>query len=392
MSSFEVTVEQQLESMHELPKKRPMQNNEVDCDYDAKRSKPSPQKRMSTGSTCSNASSSTTSIKIANSVTGQLVTKNMYSVNNEAFYLFKFLVENVSKNYYGNASYFQQLNVNEVYMLELAYENKRINIAKATLCKNKDKQVVMKRYVQQSDFDGDDTVSIIVKFKLGFKLLDSNLYKTVFVARYGDTFDTSYPVQIECQAALKRWANVIKDESIATDSELLEYFSNAQNKMVNLWRIKCQQTNGNYKNFNMQEITQMACADDDDSAIIDDDDNITNLSRANKRIVDGAVFKINAERQSEDRFSITYVLNDNTKESLRGAYYVQKQQNESKQRTDKKNDRLELLQTNINQLNDLIENDIVKVQIYVLGDLMTNNYNVLGLTKYDLKDDVYQSV
>ncbi|AUV65365.1 LEF-3 [Alphabaculovirus myunipunctae] len=363
----------------------------------AKRLKLSPvKKRMSAGSTNSDTSSVVSSVSpkpIGKVVTGQLVMKNMYCVNNEANYLFKFLVENESKNYYGNASQYQQLNVDERYTIESIY-NGRICLGKVTPCKSKEKLVVAKQFVQQSDFDGEDTVSVVAKFKFGFRVLDTNLYKAVFVMNYGESMENSYQVQIECQATLTRWASAIKDETIGSESELLAYFADAQNSMVNLWRVKCQQSNGNYKNLRIQEITQMERTDKPSIVIENDDynDNIVSVSRSNKRVLDGIVHKIRAERQSDKCFSITYVLRDFKDKPVRGSFFVNSKQNDSKQKTDKTNDRMELFESDINQLDSIIEMEFIRVHIYVAADLQMPNYNVLGITKFEYDNNTYKGM
>nr|AIW01500.1 late expression factor 3 protein [Spodoptera frugiperda multiple nucleopolyhedrovirus] len=354
----------------------------------------SPKKRMSNGSTTSVDSASK---KIPKSVIGQLVTKNMYSVNNEAYYLFKFLVDNVPKNYYGNHHMFQTLKMDAVYEIELVYENKSLSIAKVTECKNVDKTVLAKHYVELSDFDGEDTISVLAKLKFGFKILDNDTYKAVFVVNHGNSLDNSCPVQIECMANLKRWAASIKDESITDENSLLEYFNYFQNQVFSLNRIKCQQSNGNFKNFALQNITQISVSKVTDFEIDEDLDNINNISRSNKRIVTGFVDKVNVERQSDERFSISYLLKErDDDEWIRASFYVKNLQNNNNNNSggnDKKNDKmekLEKLETDLNQLNDLIENDILKVQIYVAYDYVTKNCNVLGLTKIEIDTDNFE--
>ncbi|AIZ48651.1 lef-3 [Agrotis segetum nucleopolyhedrovirus B] len=394
-SSIEKTMEQLMGEDGSGAIKRPLsvdETREYDADVSAKKrvrtgteGSGSPQKRLSNVST---TSSDSTTKKIGKTVTGQLVTKNMYCVNNEAFYLFKFLIENVSKNYYGNAGHFQTLRIDATYEIELVYENKRLGIAKATECKDSEKVVVVKRFVEQGDFDSEDTVSVAVKFKYGFKVLDSDSYKAVFIVNYGDKYENCQHVQIECMANLKRWSACIKDETIFTEHNLLEFFHNAQNQMFNLCRVKCQQSNGNYKNFSIQNITHLSLAVVKPACLINEDpESVSSISRSNKRILHGVVSKINVERQSSERFSISYMLKNESEEWVRGSFYVRQ--------NDKKNDKLEKLEkleTDLNQLNELIENDILTVYIYVAVDLSTKNYNVLGLTKMELDSDTFEGV
>ncbi|AYN45040.1 lef-3 [Alphabaculovirus alterspexiguae] len=352
-----------------------------------KRTKHSPQKRVSMESNASNASSS--SKKIGKTVTGQLVTKNMYCINNEAYYLFKFLVDNVSKNYYGNAGHFQSLRDDATYELELVYENKRLAIAKATECKNVENMILIKKHLEQSDFDGEDTVSVTVKFKYGFKVIDSDAYKCVFVVNFGDAYENCRAVQIECMTSLAKWANCIRDEDIISESNLLEFFDSSQNQTFNLCRVKCQLSNGNYKNFSIQDITYVTRVDTPACDIAEDEDAIANISRLNKRILFGEIKKCNVTHPSPERFTVTYTLKDPEfkEEIIRASFFVKI--------NDKKNDKfekLEKLETDLNQLQDLIESDIIKVYIYVSVDLSTKNYNVLGMTKIEIDTDIYEGL
>ena len=354
----------------------------------------SPKKRLSNEST--NSVDSITK-KISKTVTGQLVTKNMYCVNNEPFYLFKFLVDNVAKNYYGNSNMFKTLKIDFVYEIELVYENKRLAIANATLCKDIEKVVVVKQFVDPSDFDSEDTITVGAKLMCGFKLLDNDLFKAVFIVNYGETLDNSRLAQIECMANLKRWAASIKDETISDENSLLAYFHNRQDVMVTLYRIKCNQSNGNFKNFALQNITQISTSDDD-FYIQEDDESATSISRLNKRIYYNEITKVNVERQSEDRFSISYQMKETDDEWHRGSFFIK--QNNNGGGNDKKNDakveKLEKLETDLNQLNDLIENDILRVYICVSVDMTSNNCNnncnVLGFTKIEIDSDVFEGV
>ncbi|QEI03466.1 LEF-3 [Spodoptera cosmioides nucleopolyhedrovirus] len=338
----------------------------------------SPKKRISSGSTSS--VDSITKKNFVKSVTGQLVAKNMYSVNSKAFYLFKFLVDNVPKNYYGNFNMYQALKLDNIYDIDLAYENKRLAIAKATQSKNSEKTILVKRFVELVDFDGEDTITVAAKLKCGFKVIDSDMYKAVFIINHGEDLENSCPVQIECMGNLKRWMATIKDKTITDENLLLNYFYNRQDAMFNLYRIKCQQSNGSYKNFALQNITQISQIIEPDFYINEDEDNVTNISRLNKRIVYGFIDKLNVERQSEDRFSVSYQVEDDN-EWIRGSFFIK-----NNPYNDKKNDkmeRLEKLETDLNQLNEILECDMFKAIIYVAADTASKNCNVLGLSKLE---------
>ncbi|WBB27227.1 LEF-3 [Mythimna sequax nucleopolyhedrovirus] len=384
MSDVEQQLEQIMQEVEEESCKPIKRSNSerASNDVPAKRLKGSPQKRVSSGSTGSEKAS----VKKLETVTGQLTCKNMYCVNNEAYYFFNFMVDNVPKTYYGNAGHFQQLRVDATYTIEPVCD-KRISISKITECKNVEKIVVIKRFVEQNDFDCEETVSVVAKFKFGFKLLDSDLYKCVYVINYGDDYESATPVQIECQANFRKWAACIKNETITDEHMLLEYFTNVQDQMINLYRVKCQQSNGNYKNFALQNMTQLSIAEKPVCQISEDDDTITSISRSNKRVIAGVIEKLTVERQSNERFTFNYVLENET-EPVRASFYV-------KQQNDKKNDKLLQLETDLNQLNDLIVNNVERVHIYVVAGLNmtgTPNYNVLGLTKQNVDDYKYSTL
>nr|QEE80000.1 lef-3 [Mamestra configurata nucleopolyhedrovirus A] len=385
MSDVEQQLEQIMQEEEESRKPVKRTNNEratIDNVPPTKRFKNSPQKRVSSGSTGSEKASTT----IIPTVTGQLRSKNMYCVNNKAYYFFNFTVNNETKTYYGNAGHFQQLRIDATYTIEPVCDQD-VYISKITESKNAEKIVVIKRSVEQNEFDCEETVSVVAKFKYGFKLLDSDLYKCVYVINYGDSYENSSSVQIECQANYRKWADCIKNETITDEHMLLEYFKNVQDQMMNLYRVKCQQSNGNYKNFALQNMTQMSIAEKPVCQISEDEDNIISISRSNKRVIAGVIEKLTVERQSNERFTFNYVLENET-EPVRACFYV-------KQQNDKKNDKLLQLEANLNQLNDLIVNKVHRVYIYVVAGLSTTgttNYNVLGLTKQNLKDDLYLSM
>ncbi|AKN80581.1 Late expression factor 3 [Perigonia lusca single nucleopolyhedrovirus] len=352
------------------------------------------RKRLaSNGSERSNISSGgSTTTKIGfKTVKGELVGKNSLSINNETYYLLKFLVDNVSKEYYGDASQYHGLKINGVYDISLNYINKKICLGACTESKSVNKNINVLRFLTKNNFEGNDTVSICVRFKYGFKLIDNNdMYKFVCIINYGKSYENSEPYQIECMGKFNNMCSMIKDESSITDEhELLNYFEQCRDKDVILYRVKCYQNQTNsFKNFSIQTISQMKTSDEQQD--FDYDENkLVNLSRINKRVVFNRAVKLNAEHvtgQNYDKFVISYETSGN--EPIQSVLY-NNNNNFQKKNADKN---LQRLETDLNQLNDLIENELSSVFIYETVDLSNSNRSVLAITKVDLESETYEGI
>ncbi|ACO53514.1 lef3 [Euproctis pseudoconspersa nucleopolyhedrovirus] len=320
---------------------------------------------------------------------GELVNKNMISINNENFYLFKFLFNNNSKEYYGASDQYYSMKLNHTYQVSLNYENKKIYIGTYKECKVKETLVSTKSWLTNEDFDGGDTVSVYAKLKYGFKILDNvDSYKMVFHVNMGDV-DTLK--EIECTANLKKICNAANGAvTVMSNEDVLLFFNSNKDKVVLLKRIKCHFTNGGYKSLMILPITQI-CVENDDKIKINASENndvTQNVSRLNKIILTGQVKTINAEIANDERLVVEYQMknfNEQIKACLFSKHNFGKNSN-------KINKNLQQLETDINQLNELIENDLIEVQVFVAYDLERKIYTILGITKYEIDSETYDSL
>ncbi|QWO71608.1 LEF3 [Orgyia pseudotsugata single capsid nuclopolyhedrovirus] len=323
--------------------------------------------------------------------TGELLTKNMMSINNETYYLFKFLTDNISKEYYGNAGQYQGMRVNRVYEINLDYENKKICIGTYKECKNKDNSVRVQKHLTCSNFDSGDTVSVHARLKCGFKLLDNDNYKIVLHVPMSADEDSAFdvnPIEIECTGNLKKFMAAIRDAEIVDGAELLAYFNENIDKTLKLQRVKCNQTNGALKSLMVLSITQIN-VDADTNMSFGVSVDARNVSRMNKQILKGHVATLQAEivtSQNNERVVMSFNLKNTHEDDkmIRASFF-----NNSYGNNHPKN--LHILEANLNQLNELIENNFAHAYIYVTHD-NKNNYNVLGITKHDIESNLYESL
>ncbi|QHB21727.1 lef3 [Artaxa digramma nucleopolyhedrovirus] len=389
--------------------KRRLEENGGDDAKDAKRVKieknylsaaTTNAKRLSTSSLASTESNGSLrhNFKTFN---GELVNKNMISINNETFYLFKFFSDNGSKEYYGTSDQYYNMKNNHVYEVSLNYENKKIYIGAYNECKVKDKLMSIKKFLINEDFDGGDTVSVYAKLKHGFKMLDDNTdtYKLIFYVKLNGENDIK---EIECTSNLKRICNAINSTEIMSNEDILAYFHNNQNKIVKLQRIKCNLANRGYKSLAI--ITNTRIVIETDQNVVNFDlskcNNIQNVSRMNKIVLSGIVDSINAEIVGEkfDRIAMTYkIKNDCDKEIIKACFFGNSNNsnynnNNAVTSVNKIVKMLQRIETDVNQLNELIENDLMEVYMFVAYDLEKRNYTVLGITKYEIESKTYDSL
>lgn len=351
-----------------------MISNDVRTSFDKKLKLSSPMKRQS-------STEQSSPKKNFKSIKGELVAKNTISINNENFYLLKFLVDNKSKEYYCNVSQFNDIKENMTYEVSLTY-NKKIFVDSFKECKDNNNGCIIKKYLPLSDFDENETVSIYAQFKHGFKLLDGDIYKMVFYVWCGNTAEEADLKEIECMSTLKKIAEMIKEKSIKTENDLLEYFMQTENSIIILNRVKCQNTNNYYRSWSIQNITQMQVSNDCDLSF-DSEGEIMSISRGRKRIEMHKIYKIAADQIGTfDRLAITFQSDMSTDEQLKATYYYNKS----------KNNNIDAIIADLNQLTDLIENDIVQAYAYVTIDLDSIKYNLLGITKNEIDSNTYSGV
>ncbi|AAY83991.1 LEF-3 [Chrysodeixis chalcites nucleopolyhedrovirus] len=326
-----------------------------------------------------------------NRVVGELVARNTLSINNESFYLFKVLIDNVSKEYYGDASQFYAMKLNKKYNLTITYEKKRYYITDFKESSEPDKKVNVKRFVCQKDFDDSEIISVLAKFQFGFKLMENDLYKMIFVVSFTNDFSSRSEgklYQIECSATLQKISAAFK-QSFDNESDLLEFFVNNQNRMINLMRIKCHQSNNNYKSFIIMDITQIERAKD--AAMLKEDKNsILSVSRQNKRVIVGKITRVQAEQYGNDRLSISFNLfEQDNNDPLKGTFFCG---NNNKGNNEDRLQKLVKIKMDLNQLNDMIAENITEVEFYIVADNVSKNYNIIGVTAYEHEQQQYYSI
>ncbi|AAZ67427.1 late expression factor 3 (lef3) [Trichoplusia ni single nucleopolyhedrovirus] len=328
-----------------------------------------------------------------NRVVGELVAKNTLSINNEAFYLFKLLIDNVSKEYYGDASQFYSMKLNKKYNLVITYEKKRYLITDFKESSEPDKKINIKRNVCQKDFDDNEIISVLAKFQFAFKLMENDLYKMVFVVMFTNDFNSRNEgklCQIECSATLQKISAAFK-QSITNECDLLEFFVNSQNKMLNLMRIKCHQSNNNYKSFIIMDITQIEIAKD--AAVLkEDSSSIVSVSRQNKRVIASKITSVHAEQYGNDRLSISFnMFKQANSDPLKGTYFYGNNRNINSNNEDRLQ-KLAKIKMDLNQLNDMINDDIIEVDFFIVVDSFSKNYNIIGVTAYEHEHQQYYSI
>ncbi|AGR56816.1 lef3 [Hemileuca sp. nucleopolyhedrovirus] len=335
-------------------------------------------KRMSSSSNASSSDTIDGGVRRAfKTLTGELIGKNQISINNETFYLLKFLFDNYSKEYYVDAGKYYEMKINNVYEVTLNYEKKKIYIGTYKQCKKGDIAVNVNKYLKETDFDGNDTVSVYVKFKYLFKVLGNHIYKLVYHVFIEDSVK-----EIECTVNFKKISNTITDYTVTTENDLFKYYFDNVDKIIKLQRIKCNQSSNGFKTFVIQPMTQIETKDDIDLNF-DIDKKIFNVSRKNnKYIVTKMVSSINAELNHEERLYVTYQADDCT-DVVRATHYANDNFNKGN---------LKSLEVEFNQLNDMIENNLIRVHIYVVFEAEKNICNILAVTKYDIEENTFSGL
>ncbi|AOL56778.1 LEF-3 [Chrysodeixis includens nucleopolyhedrovirus] len=339
----------------------------------------------------SSSTSSNTGPLRQNRVVGELVAKNTLSINNEAFYLFKVLIDNVSKEYYGDASQFYSMKLNKLYNLTITYEKKRYYISDFKESSEPDKKVNVKQSVCQKDFDDNEIISTSAKFQFGFKLMENDLYKMVFVVAFSNDFLSEGKLyQIECSATLQKINTAFK-QNFQKESDVIEFFVNCQNKMMNLMRIKCNQSNNNYKSFIIMDITQIEKTKNA-KMLIEDNNTIVSCSRQNKRVIVSKITRIQTEQFGNDRLSITFnMFKQLNSDPLKGTFFYGNNRN-ANSNEDNRLQKLAKIKMDLNQLNDMISDGMAEVDFYIVVDAVPRNYNIIGVTVFEQSERQYFSI
>nr|ANS70967.1 late expression factor-3 [Lymantria dispar multiple nucleopolyhedrovirus] len=346
--------------------------------------------------------------KILKSVTGELIAKNKININNESFFLFKFMVNDESKNFYGDSNCFYKMSLNNVYDVQLIYKNRKVYIKDCNINSSAENNCLPKpkRFLTSKNFDDNENVSVLAYSVCGFKMMNGDSFKMIFQVNLNrnDDFapdDSCHNVQIECTASFSKLCNTIKSSKpIATESDLLTWFHRCQNKIVALHRIKCQKTNNNYRSLSIHNLTQIELLENEPTDEFNSPASAVNVSRSNKMVACSSVSAINvthAPLSKCDRYLIKYKLPESGDEWINASFFNDnvfggkdngRGGNDGKDTSQKSNK----LETDLNQLNLMLDNDLASVYIYVLYDLEKKTYNVLGITKQEKDSDVFESV
>ncbi|ABI35739.1 late expression factor 3 [Ectropis obliqua nucleopolyhedrovirus] len=348
------------------------------------------KKRQSSSSVASTASNENEK-RVLKSVVGELIAKNSMSISNETFYLFKFLINNNGKEYYGDANQFYNLKINSVYETTLVVENGKICIGPCVECKNKDSAIVVEHYLSDKNFDSNDTVSLYARLKYGFKIIDNaDAYKCVFHILMGDDENSCSVKEIECTSDLKKLCAVIKNCDVGNAHDFLQFVAENKDKVLRLQRVKCNQTNAGLKSFTISHITQIEYDNKVDKTLcdIDEDDIVENVSRVNKIIYENYLQEVSSEfvagNNNNDRLNMQLQMQNST-DKIKAVLFTNSYGNVK----NKNNKNLQRIDVDVNQLTDLIQMNIITAQMHLVHDVDKNNYTVLGVTKYDVNNELY---
>jgi hypothetical protein len=347
-------------------------------------------------------------------LTGQLMHKTRLSINNEFFYTFGFLSDNKIKDYYGNAKIFSELHEGKCYHITLNYvktkNTERIEVNDYKECEIKNEITSPVDYfLTNKHFEDEEKVNTIAKFKYIFKKLNSNMYKIMFEINYRNLNDDITVVQVECAATEKSLMNIFKTSTATEDDDinaLITYTKRFENKIYNLYNIKCQKIIQNpnvYYNWNTINATRLEICENVqnemcDSLIHSGADAKINISRSNKYVYHCNVTNIKIELDEGDsgnnRFLVQFKsddpmfnenLNDIASTSLdinkwnKSIFYVN---------TNKKTeaDNLPKLAADLNQIEELLEDGLIKIDIYFTVD-DSKNINILSILKCSVEDN-----
>ncbi|AKR17301.2 LEF-3 [Urbanus proteus nucleopolyhedrovirus] len=331
--------------------------------------------------------------------TGELIMKCNININNEPFYLFRFLTHLGSKEYYGDVGTFQSIQENVIYDVNIVMEKSKLYIASYKKADAPLVTVDTKKVLSQKNFEAGDNVAVLAKLQYIFKPVESNMYKLVFLIKFCDKNDKIIDVQVECSASLNSIVQSVKKVSLQNENDVLNYFNKKLMNDVILYRIQCQtmiNNNTKYYSLNFQQMSEIKF--DTNGLIldlnVDDFENIKNISRSNKSIVCKDISNITATQHSSSNNNVRFqiimkVKDDNDPEnSIRTVYFFNNNFNktETPEKTKNETAKIEKLLMDINQLNDLME--FIDVKVYCTYDTYNYNYNVLSIIKYD-RDETY---
>ncbi|ACF05345.1 LEF-3 [Adoxophyes orana nucleopolyhedrovirus] len=343
----------------------------------------SKNRRMSNMSVTSASSSASSSLgSNVKSLTGELINKNFTCINNQTYYLFKFFIDGNNKEYYGYACTYDEMKENVTYTIKVLYSKRTWFIDSFKEVKSS-AVVAPKNELRASDFNSNDIISVIAKLYCGFKVLNSeNMIKLIFLINYQINNKETIVAQVECSVNATTLMNVLQRSKISNCNKLLKFLHKNKDKEFVLNRIKCQVMNNDFKSFSIQNITKIELVEET-SCVVESVQPTINISRKQKLIMFGRLTDINCQLMSSEkgqRLAIDYNVTDSECSTIKGMFY-----NNDDKETLK-------LQVDINQMNDSIQDNLIKGFIYVACDTESDKINVMGITRYFIDEKLYEGL
>nr|WML75130.1 late expression factor 3 [Spodoptera littoralis nucleopolyhedrovirus]WOC30925.1 Late expression factor 3 [Spodoptera litura nucleopolyhedrovirus] len=308
---------------------------------------------------------------------GELIGKNMISLNNELFYIMKFFIENGNKDYYGNMQQYTNMEIGKTYKINLKYANRRLIIDRYSEDKTVELHVDVKDHLLYEDFMDDNIVTIETQFLCGFKPIFTNYIKFVFNVKYKNERNQMSIMQVESICDISRAMNMF---DVETHSDLFKRMMELEKKFLKLIRVKCINNKNNFKNLSFLEMSKIEVIEDCETPLFNGDDFVGNISRNNKQIYHAKMTSFKVNTLSNNNIKIVYRVEDYNQD-INGVIFL------NNDRKDIKNNEYEKVLLDLNQTADTI-GDLNDVYIYTSSD--TNGYyTVLGLTCYDLNNFEY---
>ncbi|AWD33605.1 late expression factor 3 [Samia cynthia nucleopolyhedrovirus] len=343
-------------------------------------------------------------------VIGKLLNKTTISIDNQRYYTFRFLADNKTEAYYGDAQCFKDLVENDCYSVNLNFVKTKfkewIQINDYEKCESiLEEAAPVKQVLTRADFENEEMVNVLAKLKCVFKRLAANNYKMVFEINMADAGGTVRVEQVECFANAKMLANVAKSfvKNCDDANELMDFYFKNSETLFNVHGVRCQYTSKGqsaFLNWVAGQSTRLEAAGDADS---DDHLNLkcssatNNISRANKHLVCVRLAQFKADQKESDSgkesFSVQFKAADCDNEEPRWnkcVYYVDSKADEVAQSDTSALDKLAM---DFDQLTTCLADGLTKAVLFVTVDNSNpNNMNMLGLLKYDEEDREYSFV
>ncbi|AKN80985.1 Late expression factor 3 [Lonomia obliqua multiple nucleopolyhedrovirus] len=345
-------------------------------------------------------------------IVGQLMSKITLSIDNKYLYTFRVMSDNKIKEYYGDSQCFAVLTEGKCYEMSLNFVQTEysewIQINEYKECEPNNSAIMPINYtLTGKEFENEDTVNTLAKFKYIYKKLNSNVYKIVFEINFQNLNDDPNIVQVECATNCRFFGNIFKRHVDYQDgdniSAIINYLKTNGNKIYTLYNVKCQRIlNGSnvYYNWNMMTSTRMElCEMTADNKIafsnLEDSENVKiNISRSNKHVYSCDITnfrtEINENENGSNKFIMHFKSNDiitadnndgmsTSSDSFsmwnRSVFYV----NSAKK---SETDSLQKLNADLNQAAELLEDGLIRIIIYVTVDNHdSRNMNMLSILK-----------